>query len=156
MEDKLRETQIALKNAVEVLHDGHRGFADIGEQLKDSAAKEFFLAESLIRQQMAGELEDELRVLGWHDAIKEGEIGGTATGALHRTWGDLKAKLGGGDHALLETAESGEDVAKEAYQKALAREDLPRNIREILERQQLHILTVHDKVRALRDARKAA
>ena len=29
-------------------------------------------------------------------------------GALHRTWGDIKAHLGGGDHTLLETAEQGE------------------------------------------------
>ena len=40
---------------------------------------------------------------------------GTTAGTLHRVWGDLKAKLGGGDHTLLETAEQGEDVAKEAY-----------------------------------------
>ena len=42
------------------------------------------------------------------------------TGALHRAWIDTKANLGGGDKTILESVKSGEDKAKEAYQKALA------------------------------------
>jgi uncharacterized protein (TIGR02284 family) len=53
------------------------------------------------------------------------DIGGAATGAIHRTWADLKASLGGGDHSLLETAEQGEDAAKKAYREALEERDLP-------------------------------
>lgn len=36
--------------------------------------------------------------------------------ALHRTWRDIKAPLGGGDHTLLETAEEGEDAGSQAKQ----------------------------------------
>jgi uncharacterized protein (TIGR02284 family) len=156
MEEKLKHTESALKNVIEVLHDGHKGMAEIGEHLKDPRAKDFFLQESLTRQQFAGELAEELRRLGQHDAVKDGEIGGTAGGAMHRAWGDLKAKLGGGDHTLLETAEQGEDTAKDAYKKALGEAHLPGDIRVILTRQQTHILASHDKVKALRDAKKAA
>ena len=65
-----------------------------------------------------------LHTHGVHD-IKES---GTASGAIHRTWADIKAKLGGGDHTLLETAEAGEDNAQKAYKDALEKE-LPLKLR---------------------------
>jgi len=39
-------------------------------------------------------------------------------GAIRRTLGDLKAKVGGSEHTLLEICESGEDAAKKAYKEA--------------------------------------
>jgi uncharacterized protein (TIGR02284 family) len=59
--------------------------------------------------------------------------------------------MGGGDHALLATAEKGEDEAKEAYDDALSGENFPLPLREILLRQQRHILGAHDRVKNLRD-----
>ena len=79
------------------------------------------------------------------------KVASSTAGKVHRAWGELKSRLGGGDHALLATAEQGEDEAKEAYEKALASEDFPLPLREILLRQQRHILTAHDRVKALRD-----
>ncbi|HWZ13349.1 MAG TPA: PA2169 family four-helix-bundle protein [Acidobacteriaceae bacterium] len=142
--------QESIRVVIEILHDGHKGFADIGHQLKDPEAKRFFLQETQTRSEFAAELENELHRMGVHD-VKEG---GTAAGALHRVWGDLKAKLGGGDHTLLDTAEQGEDVAKKAYAKVL-KEKLPEPLREMLTKQQAHIHQVHDKVRALRDSKAA-
>jgi uncharacterized protein (TIGR02284 family) len=157
MEKTQSHTESTLEDVIAVLHDGHKGFADIGEHLKDPSAKTFFLQESLNRQQFAGELEAELQKMGGKkDVQKEGSIGGTTGGALHRTWGDIKAKLGGGDHTLLETAEQGEDTAKAAYKKALEEKHLELPIREILEKQQRHIEASHDRVKAVRDAKKAA
>ena len=71
--------------------------------------------------------------------------------ASHRAWGDLKAKFGAGDHALLETAEQGEDAAKEAYADAL-NQDLPLPVRQLLAEQQEHILISNDYIRSKRDA----
>ena len=105
---------------------------------------------------MPASLENELVRLGKHDASIDGKIGGTTAGAIHRTWGDIKAKLGGGDHALLETAEAGEDEAKKAYEKALQEKGIPADIQDILRKQQAHVIASHDKVKALRDAKKVA
>ncbi len=68
---------------------------------------------------------------------------------------NLKSKLGGGDHTLLETAEESEDAAKDAYNDALKHE-LPLPLRQLLTEQQSHILMSHAFVREQRDARKAA
>ena len=148
-EGKNEEVESALRSVIQVLEDGQKGMAEIGEHLKDEKLKRFFLAESLKRASFRGELENELHRHGVHDV----HASGTATGALYRVWAGLKAKLGGGDTSLLETAESAEDEAKEAYKDALNR-DLPLPIRQLLVGQQTEILTSHDFVRAARNALK--
>src|SRR5580698_4346301 len=137
-----------VKDVVEVLHDGHKGFADLAEHIKDPQVKAFFLKESATRAEFANELDAAAGLVR--------DDSGTAAGAMHRTWGDLKGKLGGGDHTILETAEQGEDVAKKAYEDALKEAGAIRPvIRQILEKQQTHIRQSHDQVKAFRD-RKAA
>ena len=142
-----KEMERVLLNVIEVLHDGQKGFAEIGEHLKDETVKRYFLAESLKRANFAGELENELHRAGMADVKEPGSVSGT----LHRVWGDVKAKLGGGDHTLVATAEQGEDEAKKAYKDALEHE-LPLPIRQLLSEQQAHVMTSHDYVKAHRDA----
>ena len=144
---KQHEMQRALLSVIQSLQDSQKGFADIGEHLKDETLKRYFLAESLKRASFRGDLEEALHQSGMHDINEHG----TATGTLHRVWGDLKAKLGGGDHGLLETAETSEDEAKKAYSNALNHE-LPLPVRELLAEQQAHVLASHDYVRDQRDA----
>jgi uncharacterized protein (TIGR02284 family) len=149
--EKNRQTERVLLDVIKVLQDGQKGFADIGEHLKDETLKRYFLAESLKRANFRAELENELHRAGMAD-VKES---GSASGAIHRTWGDIKAKLGmGSDHELLATAEQGEDVAKKAYADALEH-DLPMPIRQLLTEQQGHILNSHDYVKSHRDAQAA-
>jgi uncharacterized protein (TIGR02284 family) len=140
-----------LTNLINVLHDGHHGFLELEKHLKDHEARTFFLKESQKRSEFAAELENELHHLGVKDVHEDGKVSGT----LHRAWGELKAKLGGGDHELLVTAEQGEDEAKKAYKEALETH-LPADVREIVTRQQAHILAAHDKTKALRDAKVSA
>ncbi len=147
---KQNEAKRVLHSLISTLQDSQRGFADIGEHLKDDTLKRFFLAESLKRANFRAELENELHRQGEHD-VKES---GTAAGAIHRVWGDLKAKLISGDHTLLDTAEQGEDVAKAAYKDALE-QDLPLPLHQLIAEQQAHILTSHDYVKSARDARKS-
>jgi uncharacterized protein (TIGR02284 family) len=147
--EKNYELVSVLKSVINALEDGQKGMAEIGEHLKDQTLKHFFLAESLKRANFRGELENELHRQGVHDVHETG----TASGALYRTWAGLKAKLGGGDHTLLETAEAAEDEAKDAYKDALSQE-LPMPIRQLLTEQQTQILTSHDFVRDARNALK--
>ena len=147
--DTLKETESVLKEVIDNLTDGQKGFAQIGEHIKDEQLKRYFLAESLKRAQFRGELESELHRDGVHDIKNEG----TVSGSLHRVWGDLKAKVGVSDHELLATAEQGEDAAKKTYKDALEQE-LPATVRSLLTEQQKHIIASHDFVRNHRDATK--
>jgi uncharacterized protein (TIGR02284 family) len=141
----------AVRTVIEVLHDGEKGFQSLGEQLKDLQAKRYFIEESAMRGRFATELESALS-MATNEKVDEG---GTASGAIHRAWGELKAKMGGSDHTLLETAEQGEDAAKKAYEEVLKMEDVPTNVVSILRKQQTHILESHDRVKAMRDTTAA-
>ena len=146
--ERNKETEKVLLELIKTLNDSQKGFADIGEHLKDDTLKRYFLAESLKRANFRAELENELHRAGMADVKESGSVSGT----VHRVWGDLKAHLGAGsDHQLLATAEQGEDVAKDAYKKALEH-DLPMPVRQLLTTQQAHVQTSHDYVRNHRDA----
>jgi uncharacterized protein (TIGR02284 family) len=145
----LKETESALRSVIQVLIDGQDGFKKFGEQIKDEALKEYFLAESLTRAQFRGVLESILHQEGVHD-IKER---GTAAGTILRAWGDFKSALGGGDSSLLASAEEGEDEAVEAYAKAVETW-LPLPVRQVLVTQSAHIETSHEFIKAARDTKK--
>jgi uncharacterized protein (TIGR02284 family) len=146
---KSYELDSVLKSVINALEDGQKGMAEIGEYLKDEILKKYFLAESLKRARFRGELENELHRQGVADVHETG----TVAGVVYRVWAGLKAKLGSGDHALLETAEQGEDEAKSAYKDALDQE-LPLPVRQMLTEQQTHILMSHDFIRERRDELK--
>jgi uncharacterized protein (TIGR02284 family) len=146
-----RELESSLKSVINVLEDGQKGMAEIGEHLGDPVLRRYFLVESLLRANFRAELENVLHGQGIRDVHETG----TATGALLRAWAGLKAKLGGGDHTLLETAQEGEDEAREVYRDALAR-DLPLPVRQLLTEQQAHILTAGDYIRGQCETSKAA
>jgi uncharacterized protein (TIGR02284 family) len=141
----------AVRTVIEVLHDGERGFQSLSKEIKNPTARAFFQEEAATRGKFATDLESALSA----ETGKSIQEGGTASGAVHRAWGEMKGKMGGGDHTLLETAEQGEDVAKKAYEEALKVSGIPPSISGILKKQQPHIVQSHDKVKALRDATAA-
>lgn len=149
-ENKNAEMERLLRSLINTLQDSQKGFADIGEHLNDDTLKRFFLAESLKRANFRAELENELHRHGVPDVHESG----TTAGAIHRVWGDIKAKLGGSDHTMLVTAEQGEDVVKKAYDDAMEME-LPLPLHQLLSEQRAHVLTSHDYIRDRRDARAA-
>ena len=138
----------AIKNLISVLRDGEKGFVDIGEHLQHPEHRSFFIQEAQVRGRYAEELERAVNRTTDADVHESG----TTAGALHRTWGDLKAKLGGGDKTLLDTAEQGEDTAKKAYKEALDDASVSDTVRSLISKQYEHIQESHDTVRAFRDA----
>ncbi len=142
------KVKATLSKLIDFLRDSHQGFTEIGKHIKDDQARLFFMKETQARANFAGELENELHRLG----VKDVEQSGMVSSKIHRAWGELKATLGGGDHTLLATAEQGEDAAKKAYKEALE-EHLPADVRDLLSRQQTHIIASHDMVRDMRNAK---
>jgi uncharacterized protein (TIGR02284 family) len=145
----LLEVEATLRSVIDSLIDGQEGFQKFGDELKDPSLKQYFFKESLTRAEFRGELETVLHQEGVHD-VKES---GTVSGAILRTWGDVKSMLGASDHSLLETAEQAEDAAVEAYAQALKAE-LPLPVRQLITRQSAHIRHSHDFVKAARDTTK--
>jgi uncharacterized protein (TIGR02284 family) len=141
-----------LEDLIETCRDGENGYKQAADKIKEPDIREFFLAQSAERARFVTELQAEAQRLGKKNPERKGSV----AGAVHRTWIDLKEKLGGGTKAILESAEKGEDSAKEAYEKALTDEDLPPSIRPVIQRQADSVRLAHDRVRTLRDSAKAA
>lgn len=143
-------TRETLKDLVQILHDGQKGFKKASEDVEDHRLKEIFSRLSLQRSRFAGDLEEELRLLGEKDPQNEGT---TVAGAVHRVWIDLKAAItGNNNHAILSEAERGEDAAVKAYREALEDADLPSSLRSTITRQAAEVKAAHDEVKALRDS----
>lgn len=79
---------------------------------------------------------------------------GTRTdGKIYRAWMDVKATFSGNSRkSVLENCEFGEDAAQKAYTNALAEDDLPVDVRNILMTQKGKLKESHDKIRQMRDA----
>jgi uncharacterized protein (TIGR02284 family) len=118
--------------------------------VKDPPLKSLFNEYSRHRARFAMELQSEAQSL----SKAEPEERGSAAGALHRGWINLKSVVTrGDDHAVLAECERGEDSAVEQYKKAMD-EDLPAQLREIVSRQYTDIKSAHDRIRNLRDTAK--
>jgi uncharacterized protein (TIGR02284 family) len=123
-----------LRAVIDTLIDGEEGYRLIGQDLKDESLKASFLAEAKTRADFRVKLEETLHQIGVADATETG----TVIGTIHRSGGDLKAKLGRPDHDLVETACQGEESALQSYKLALETQ-LLLPIRQILLKQQAHI-----------------
>lgn len=149
-ETTLKPTQVisTLNDLIEINRDAQKGFQQAAEKIVDGVAKTFCLDQSRSRTHFVGELQTLVHTLG-----DEPDDSGTVTGALRRGWMDLKAALGGGDHAILAVVESSEDSAVAAYKKALGK-TLPSDVREVVEHQNHIVKQSHDQTKALRNSLK--
>jgi len=136
-----------VENLIEACRDGENGYKDAASHVKRTDLKTFFTEQGGQRARFVDELQLELSKLGKPEKKQSGSVGG----AIHRAWIDTKVAVGGGDKAILESVERGEDSAKESYEKAL-NGALPQNVLEIVRRQASSVVNAHDRVRDLRDA----
>ncbi len=139
-----------IEDLVETLEDGRKGFSDAAEKLREGGHTQ--LAEQMMEfSDQRARFSNELREMA-RSAGAELDEEGSAAGALHRGWMDLKAALTGDDaHAILAAAETGEDHAVGEYDDALQEDGLSGQLRELIARQADEVRRAHDRVRDLRD-----
>ena len=140
-----------LNGLIEISRDGADGFETCAEDIDDEALKLYFHNRAESCRKAVRELNAEVRRHGG-----DPDTGGTVTGTMHRAWVDLKAAVTSRDNrAVLEECERGEAAAVMAYENAL-REELPGELRALLEQQCEGAKRNHDRVRQLRDSARHA
>jgi uncharacterized protein (TIGR02284 family) len=136
-----------LNNLIETCKDGQNGFQTASEGVKNSELKTLFLGFAQQRAQFAGELQNEVRRLGG-----DPEQAGSVAATLHRGWINIKSSVTGEDEgAVIAECERGEDSAVKNYKDAL-NENLPQNIRSVVEQQYTQVQAAHDRIRSLEKA----
>ncbi|MBI0331414.1 PA2169 family four-helix-bundle protein [Burkholderia plantarii] len=136
-----------LNDLVETSKDGQLGFEKAAQDAHDPQLKTLFQTRAADCARSVGELQALVQQLGG-----DPKTGGSATGALHRGWVNLKSAVTDrSDHDILSECERGEDAAKKRYHDALEKEELPVEVRALVERQYQGVLQNHDRIRDLRD-----
>ena len=135
-----------LNGLVDISRDGAAGFRTCADDTDDATLKIYF-------QNRAQSCDEAVRILSAEVRRYGGDPdkSGSAVGTLHRVWVDLKTMLSNNDNvAVLEECERGETAALMAYENAL-REELPGELRALLDHQYEGAKRNHDRVRQLRD-----
>lgn len=138
------EIRSILNDLVQTCKDGEQGFRDAADAVTNTQIRSAFQEFARQRADFAAELQREVSKLGGTP-----EKSGSVSGALHRGWMNLKSAITGKDTAaIVAEAERGEDAAVKAYQDAL-KKDLPRDLRDSIQRQYNSVQSAHDRVRSL-------
>ena len=141
-----------LNNLITTCKDGENGFRSAAEGVEDASLQQTFAELSSQRATFALELQGEIQKLGG-----EATDSGSTLAALHRGWLNIKEAVAGREgKAILEECERGEDVAVKAYREAVEGGDLNGDSLNLVTRQQSDVQAAHDRVKALRDAARAA
>lgn len=136
-----------LNNLIATSRDGEEGFRACAEGVKNPQLKSFFEQKARRCAEGAAQLQGKVIELGGNP-----ERGSSVAGAMHRAWVNVKATITGrDDHAILAECERGEDVARQAYEDAL-KEDLPPDVRMLIDRQYREVKANHERVREMRNA----
>lgn len=139
-----------LNNLIEACKDREEGYRTAADGIEDPKFKTLFNNYAQQSAQFASELQREVRRLGG-DAEKSGSF----SGAMFRGWMNIKSAVTGGDEsAIISECERGEDAAVKSYKDVLD-DDLPVDIRAIVERQYKPIKEGHDYIRTLEKRRSS-
>jgi uncharacterized protein (TIGR02284 family) len=138
-----------LNGLIEISRDGAEGFKTCARDAADPELKLYFQNRAESCEEAVRKLSSEVRQYGGNP-----DSSGSAAGALHRAWVDLKTATTGYDNlAVLEECERGEAAAVIAYENAL-REEMPGDLRALLDQQYEGAKRNHDRVRQLRETAK--
>lgn len=133
-----------LNELIETCKDGEEGFRTCAETVEDSELKSLFQNRAQSCRQACTELQEEVRQLGG-----TADEHGSMTATLHRGWINLKSAIAGNEEkAILAECEHGEEQAVNDYRDALD-EDLPPEVRLLVERQYQGAKRNYDLVRTL-------
>jgi uncharacterized protein (TIGR02284 family) len=141
-----RGERAVLNHLIETCKDAERGFRHVAEHATNPAVKSLFLDIASQRARFAADLLPHAQRLGG-----AGEAEGTAAGALHRTWIDLRHAISRDDQkAVVREAERGEHFSLGVYKEALDNM-LPPTARDVVESQYAEVQKTGDRLRALEE-----
>ena len=136
-----------LNDLLEKTYDAEMGYKKAAEHAENTDLKAYFNRKAIERTTFGHDLKREISAFG-----QEVDKGGSAKGALHRSWMDLKAWFSAdNDEAMLEAAITGEKAAVNEYLEVLEEINLPPSTTTLLTQQMNKIAADLSTVKRLED-----
>ena len=143
----------ALNDLIKINNDRIQGYQKAAENVEasDARLRSLFYQISEESYDCRRELSERVIALGGEPA----EDSTTAPGKIYRVWMDVKVTFAGNDtQSTLNACEYGEDAAQKAYKEALNVDELPVDVREMIQKQKNLLKMSHDLIRNMRDEYK--
>ena len=134
-----------LNSLITTTIDSANGFENSAEDIQSSDIRSFFSEMAQERRQVIGRLQEHVRM---HGGTPNDD--GSLKADLHRRFEDLRKAIGGGDKAVVEEVERGEDYIKDKYEAALADDQLSPDCRSIVQEAYESVRRGHDRARDLK------
>lgn len=141
-----------LNSLITTTIDSANGFERAAEDADAGQYAQLFRDFAGERRQVVIDLQATVRACGG-----EPNDDGSLLANVHRRWLDLRDALsGGGDKAVIEEVERGEDHLKSKYETALKETELSTTARDAIERAYQSVRAGHDRASALKHQMEAS
>ena len=142
------EHDISLLNGlIETVIDSADGYKHAASAADASRFSEIFQRRGAERRELTSELQAQVRVLG---GTPEDE--GTLLASAHRMFSNLRHTISGGDKAVIDDVEAGEDHIKAKFEDAVEDRDASPATAAIIARAYETVKAGHDEIRDLKHA----
>jgi uncharacterized protein (TIGR02284 family) len=131
--------------------DSANGFENSAQDVQGGQFEQMFSEFAQERRQVVGRLQEHVRMLGGTP-----NDDGSLKADLHRRWEDLRKAFGGGDKAIIEEVERGEDYLKAKYDTALQDDQLSTDARSVIQEAYQSVRAGHDRASALKHSLQGA
>ena len=136
-----------LNQLLEKSYDAEKGYKNAIENVESGRLKSFFMARAAERSVFTTELHNEL-----HKLNEEPSTTGSVSGAIHRTWMDIKSSwTSENEESILEECIRGEKASVEDYKEALKENTLLAEVTPVIAQQLSKIEHTLNEVKSLED-----
>lgn len=136
-----------LNGLIETVIDSADGYKNAAGATETSRFTEIFQRRGSERQRLTTELQTQVRVLGGTP-----EDDGTLLASAHRMFTNLRNKIAGGDKAVIDEVEAGEDYVKAKFEDAIEDRQVSPSIAAIIQNAYETVKAGHDEIRDLKHA----
>lgn len=149
MNNDIKEIEDSINDIIQKNEDAIKGYEKAAENSEEIGLKSYFQNKSIERRNFLVELKAAAPALKTRD-----DIDGSVTGAMHRTWMDVKTFFSGdSDEAMLEEAIRGDKAAINEYNEVLGDTHLPLEAAAVIRKQRDWLMDDLKTIKTLEDVR---
>jgi len=140
-----------LNDLLEKNYDARNGYKKALEDVDDPSLRRYFEHRAEQRSTFATELDNKIRSCGG-----EPKESGSVTGAVHRTWMDIRSAMAGDnkEEAILKECIRGDKASAEEYQEAMEKDYIDADTKALIQQEKANVDQTLSQIRSMEDVRE--